>query len=319
MQNYNRSSIMSAKEILVRSLQTYGNRFGVFFIPFMITSLTKSILWKFAFVIIPQYQIRPGFTEKILMQLINYLTLTIPIISIFILISWIIDIIPDALTIKYISDMLEKRPPHLISSAKLVASKALSLISTGIIRGLLIILGFILFILPGVIMAVIFSLAIQVIIIERLGTFQSLRRSKSLASRNPWRTFSILTFTFVLTVFAGVIGETVSSHIMVMKDYIRFIAIGIAIAVARPLQPIALTYLYYSLSVEDRLTVIQKPYLPNLPLPRSPELEIRRVTSYYPKYCYKCGQKLPTDAIYCPRCGVKVRNGSPPILQNYRV
>jgi len=308
MSNFNYSSVMSAKEILVRSLESYSERFSVFFIPFMITSLIKSILWRFAFDMIPQYQIQLGFTENLLIQLINYLTLAIPMISIFILIGWIIDTIPDALTIKYLSDLLEKRrSPSLTSTLETVASKAPSLISTGIIRGLLIILGLILLVLPGIIMAVIFSLAIPVIIIERTGTFQSLRRSKSLVSRNQWRTFSILLFTFVLTVLAGIIGEIVSSHIMMMEGYIRFVIIGVAIAVARPLQPIALTYLYYSLSAEEWFVVMRKPYPPNFSLPRSSELEIQSVARYYPKYCFKCGQKLPPDAIYCPRCGVKVR------------
>ena len=308
MPNSSYYSAMPVREILVESLRFYCERFNVIFLPFLIASLIKSALWKFAFSLIPHFKIQPGFTENFLIQFINYLTIVIPIIIVFVLASWIIDIFPVGSTVKYSSDILEGRPPSLVSSLKTATSKIFPLLSIELIRGALVILGLVLLIIPGIIVAVILSLAIQVMIIEDLGTFESLRRSRELVAKSPWRAFSILMFVFILTALGGVVGEIICSHLIMVEGYIRLVIISVAVSVVKPIQPIALTYLYYSLSASQRFTVRRETYQIISSAPQQTERELREIIRYYPKFCYKCGQKLPSDAIYCPRCGVKVKN-----------
>jgi len=297
---------VSTGKILVKSLRFYCERFTALFPPFLIVTLINSVLWKITFDLIPHFKIQPGFTENFLVQFINYLTFMIPLIVVFVLASWIIDAFPTGLVIKHSSDILEGRPPSLASSLKMAASKILSLLSIGLIRGLLVTLGLVLLVLPGIIMAIFFSLAIQVAIIEKSGTFESLQKSKKLASKRPWQVFSILLFVFILTALGGMIGEIVCNHLMI-EGYIRWVIIGIFISVARPLRPIALTHLYYSLNADRKLIETREPFRPISSVPQRREQKLPEISGYHPKFCYKCGQKLPLDAVYCPRCGVRVK------------
>jgi len=298
---------VSAGKILRKSLRFYCSRFNILFPPFLVVSLIKSILWKYAFGLIPRFEIQPGFTENFLVQFIDYLTFLTPMIISLVLISWMIDTLPIGLIVKYSSDILEGRPASLTSSLKTANLKILSLLLIGLIRGLLVILGLVLLIIPGIMMAVIFSLAIQVMIIERAGVFESLRRSRKLTSRGWWQVFAVLAFTFFLTVIAGVMGEMMCSFLFMIERRFKLIIISVIMSIVEPLQPVALTFLYYSLSAGRRLPEAHKPYPSVFTAPPRMKREPEEPVGFHPRFCFKCGQKLPSDAVYCPRCGVKVK------------
>jgi len=298
---------MSVGKIFIKSLRFYGDRFNALFLPFLIVSLIKSVLWKFAFDLIPQFKIQPGFTENFLVQFITYLTFVIPILVAFSVISWIIDFFPSGLIVKYSSGVLEGRTSNLVASLKTVIYKIFSLLLIGLITGLLVVLGLVLLIIPGIIMAVVFSLAIQVMIIEGSGVLESLRKSRELVSKRPWQAFSVLLFAFLLIAMAGVVGEILCSHLIRTEGYFRLVIISVIISVVKPLQPVALTYLYYSLSVSQKFQEPRKPYQPIFSAPPPIGRKFQELVEYHPKFCFKCGQKLPSDAIYCPSCGVRVK------------
>ena len=262
-------SRISAAKIIGRSLRVYGDKFHVLFFPFLIIGLIESVLWNFAFDLIPQFKVQPGFTENFLVQLITYLTFAIPILAAFCVINWMIDAFPNGLIVKYSSDMLEGSSPNLSASLKTATLKIFSLLSVGLITGLLVILGFVLLIIPGIIVAVVFSLAIPAIIIEDSKVFESLRRSRKLVAEGSWQVFSVLLFTFLFIAMAGVIGEILCSYIIGIKGYSRLLIISIFISTAKPLQPVALTHLYYSLTASRKILEVRKPYQPIIPTPPS--------------------------------------------------
>ena len=223
------------------------------------------------------------------------------------MISWIIDTLPNGLIVKYSSDIFEGRRPNLTASLRVVVSKIFSLLSAGFIIGALVILGLVLFIVPGIIAAVSFSLTIQVIIIERSGVFESLRRSRKLVSREWWQAFSVLAFTFLLTAIAGVIGDIVLSLPLIVGDRFELLIASIIVSAAKPLQPVALTYLYYSLSAGQKILEAQKQYQLAFLSPLQMREKTQRPAEFNLNFCFKCGQRLPPDAVYCPRCGIRVR------------
>ncbi|KYH41354.1 MAG: hypothetical protein AYL33_004520 [Candidatus Bathyarchaeota archaeon B63] len=295
MDYHNHGHAGSTWGIIAGSLSLYSRGFNLLFFPFLTVGLINTVLWKLALDMIPPFVMEPGFTEDFLIRLIDYLTFTTPIVMIFSVISLVIEAIPSGLIVKYASDIIEGKPAGLRSSLDAAASKAIYLLSAALIRDLLVVLGLFLFIIPGIIIAVLFSLATQLIMIEGRGVYGSLRRSKEMAMRRPWQAFSILLFIAVLVVLGAAIAEMISSDLMV-TGYIRLFIINTAISLVKPLQPIALTHLYYSLRAEEGLAAAYRPYRPGFP-----------AAGYHPRFCYKCGQRLPSDAVYCPRCGVRVR------------
>jgi len=131
-------------------------------------------------------------------------------------------------------------------------------------------------------------LTLQVIVIEGCGIFKSLRISRKVTAKAFWTVFSVLMFLFILTILAIIVGEIVCDRLMVSVGYMRLFIIFASISAVKPLQPVSLTHLYLSLSASrDVLEVLHGPIV-------------------HPRFCPKCGQRLPPDAIYCPSCGCKV-------------
>ena len=293
------------EKIIQESVKFCLNNYDALFPPFLLINIVESFLWKIAFDIIPPFEIQPGFTENFLVNLIQYLTSVIPLIILFALACWIIDTIPNGLAIKYSSERIEGRSISLLRSFKAVSLKIPRLMLLGLVSGVLIILGFVLLIFPGVIMTMIFSLAIQAMVIERLGVYESLKRSKKLVLKKPWQVLLILLFLLTLTLMAAFLGESICTHLMIDKVYLRLAVMLIVVSMVKPLQPVVLTYLYYSLSDKHKLLEARKERLP--PAPILYQKEEMWTVKYHPNFCYKCGQRLPSDALYCPRCGVRVR------------
>ena len=293
------------ERIIQESVKFCLNNYDALFPPFLLINIAESFLWKIAFDIIPPFEIQPGFTENFLVNLIQYLTSVIPLIILFALACWIIDTIPNGLAIKYSSERIEGRSISLLKSFKAISLSIPRLMLLRLVSGVLIILGFVLLIFPGVIMTMIFSLAIQAMVIERLGVYESLKRSKRLVLKKPWQVLLILLFLLTLTSMAVFLGESICTHLIIDKIYFRLAVILVIVSMVKPLQPVVLTYLYYFLSGKHKLLETRKERLPSAPILYQEE-KIWTV-KYHPNFCYKCGQRLPSNALYCPRCGVRVR------------
>ena len=80
-------------------------------------------------------------------------------------------------------------------------------IRVALLSGILLILAFIALVVPGVILYVMWWVAIPVAVIERPGAMASLRRSAALTAGNRWRVFGlILSFTLAVVVVGALLG-----------------------------------------------------------------------------------------------------------------
>ncbi|OYT43872.1 hypothetical protein B6U84_05335 [Candidatus Bathyarchaeota archaeon ex4484_40] len=159
------------------------------------------------------------------------------------------------------------------------------------------------FVVPGFMIAVTFALVVPVMVIERRGALESLGRSRRLVGKGWIKALTIVAVTSLLIIVAGVLGEALS----LATYHLREILLTVLIALVQPVQPIALTYLYYSMRVKEESAIT--PTVPAAPKPK-PEVPAEA----YPRFCYLCGQELPLDAIFCPRCGRQVRKPPRPRL-----
>jgi hypothetical protein len=257
---------------------------------------------------LPDIEIPPDFTEEFFLWLINYMAVAIPVAALFAVIGWVLITLSSGIAVKYSSDVLEGRHASLKRGFNSAVSSISSLLASGFIIGVLMILGLILFVIPGIIVAVMFSLSVQVIILERLGALKSLRRSRRLVANRWGKTFAVLFLVFLFTAVVYVVGDIIGDLFGGQLGTLRWMIPSIVTSLAQPLQPIALTYLYYSLLTMEKPTEPEMPLQPTVPVeppvtrPPTPTLPV-----FQPRFCYKCGQRLPLDAAYCPRCGVRVR------------
>jgi len=124
----------------------------------------------------------------------------------------------------------------------------LTLIGVSFLGAILVLIGLILIIIPGIFIAVRFTVAAQAAVLERQSVTGSLRRSWQLVEGNWWRVFGIV---IVVTILVGVL-ETIASRVVgaaagdVLGTGLSTAVVGIFI---QPIQAIALTLLYYDLRI----------------------------------------------------------------------
>ena len=94
-------------------------------------------------------------------------------------------------------DSIEKTNNFNFPKIKDLSAKTLKVIMVSIITTILISVGLILFIIPGLFLSKRYIYALNVAVEERLGIFESMRRSKELSKKNGWSTFLSLIIIFI--------------------------------------------------------------------------------------------------------------------------
>jgi hypothetical protein len=110
------------------------------------------------------------------------------------------------------------------------------LILVGLVASIAIVLGFVLIIVPGLILLTIWSVFVPVIVLERAPGLSSLSRSRELVRGNGWQVFGVL---FVLYVLVGIVSAALTGVGIVVR-----VIVGVLTA---PLGALAAAVLYFDL------------------------------------------------------------------------
>ncbi|MEM2560576.1 MAG: YciC family protein [Candidatus Bathyarchaeia archaeon] len=284
---------ISVLEILDKSFSVYFAKMEMFYAIFLILNIINAVLVHAITDFIPSLSVPSELPGGVLSWLVNYGVSAIMAFSISILIIWLITNFGNSIVIGCVSEILEGRRVEITKNLKLTFHLSGRLLMVSLVVGALVVLGFILLIFPGLIMAIIFSLSTPVMVIERLGALDSLRRSKEMSDNMWWKIFLLLAALFAMFVLSYLVAEALS---IILYRYYRQILVRhviriLLITLVEPLYPISITHLYYGL----RWQRMARP-LPSVH-------EERYLPIQEAKFCYYCGQLLPYDALYCPNCG----------------
>jgi hypothetical protein len=104
-------------------------------------------------------------------------------------------------------EVMRGRPVNLGESAKVALRRFFPIIGLAIVVPVLIYLGAILLIVPGIILYTMWFVATPVCVVERLGTFRSMGRSRQLTKGNRWR---VLGLSLVIFIPALIVGSIVA-------------------------------------------------------------------------------------------------------------
>ncbi|HXA54050.1 MAG TPA: YciC family protein [Solirubrobacteraceae bacterium] len=134
------------------------------------------------------------------------------------------------------------------------------LIMVAIVAGVGILVGFILIVVPGLILATLWSVAAPVVVLERPAGLRALGRSRELVRGNGWNVFAVI---LLLVILVGVVG----SGIEVAGDAAGT-AVGLVVRVivgilTAPISALAAAVLYFDLCKSHVETV--SPSEPDLP------------------------------------------------------
>ena len=191
-------------------------------------------------------------------------------------------------TIKMASEEVENRQVDLAAAVRFAASKMLWMWALGIVLGVVILVGFIALIVPGIILAIMFSVAFQALLIENAGVGGSLGRSRELVGHRWLKTFAVF---LVFAIIVGIAAAIVSA-ISAPFGYWSPLVSGVLSAFYQPIVPVATTVYFYS--NRARIT----------PTPAGPASAVL-ATKPQPgmKFCPNCGTRLLASATFCSNCG----------------
>jgi len=188
-------------------------------------------------------------------EVFAWLTAVVALAIVTGIIGWVISEITQGIAIKFTADTMEKNQANLMTSFNFTVSKLLSLLAVSIITGILIIIGLIALVIPGIILAIIFSLVVPAIIIENTGALESLSRSRLLVSHRWLKTFGLLLLLYIIIGIVSVLVALISIPFGIAATLVS----SILAAFIQPILPIGLTLYYYSMIAR---ATPQEPSLP---------------------------------------------------------
>jgi hypothetical protein len=250
---------LSVEEIISSAFKLYGSKFLQFFLPFLIAGIitgisTYVITSSFPIPMPPDMPASPStlFVQEVLIPWFFELISKVVIIGAFSgLVLWIVGTTVTGAVIKNASDQIEKGNSNLNASFNFAVSKLPSLLAAQFIAGILIVLGFFLFIVPGIIVAIMFSLILPTIIIEQKGFMESLGRSRNLVSNRWMKTFFLLLILGIIVIIVNTVASFLAGPLSAIHPIANSLTSGIISAFVSPLYPIAITYLYYAMVTRE--------------------------------------------------------------------
>lgn len=274
-------------EILGQTFNLYFVKFWLFFVPFLIAGFLigawgEIVSWMFP---MPKQPDPTAPEEVLLSYLFSLLGVVLLTAFLLILVGWIVSTIANGMAVKVASDTLERRDIDLSETLNFTISRLPSLLIAGFITGILIVIGLICLVVPGIILAIMFSLIVPAIVIEQEGALESLSRSRKLVGGRWLKTFALLLVIYIIIIVAGLIFGAISS----VFGPVDWILSSFLTALVSPILSIASTLYYYSMVAREH-----PPPLPSIPPPSNKI------------HCVHRGAENQPDATFCQKYGKKI-------------
>jgi Uncharacterised protein family (UPF0259) len=107
-----------------------------------------------------------------------------------------------------------------------------------------VLIGFILIVIPGLILITIWSVAAPVVVLERPGVFAALRRSRELVRGNGWQVFGVILVLYIVVGVVSFIIEAAAESAGSGAGIVVRVIVGVLTA---PLASLAAAVLYFEL------------------------------------------------------------------------
>jgi hypothetical protein len=142
------------------------------------------------------------------------------------------------------------------------------LIGAGILAGLAIGIGLIIFIVPGLILLTIWAVIAPTIVIEKSPVMSSFGRSRELVRGNGWQVFGAIVVAFLIVIIGGIVFTAIAAGIA-DGPLLRIVFSALASTITAPISALVAAVLYFRLRAIEG-TPAQAPPLagdPDAPAP----------------------------------------------------
>src|SRR6266436_4655740 len=285
---------LSFGEIFSKTFQVYRRYFAKYFVLFAIVGVIIQVVTTLAM----QAFVRPAplplnpSPQQFSSYLSSLFEALFLLLTVIFLVNVIFSTIAEGGAIKMASDEITKGQVNTGASVRFAVSKLLSIWALSLIVGIIVILGFIALIVPGIILAIMYSLALPVLLIENKGVTESMRRSRRLVSHRWAKTFGTFLVLGIIIIIATLIFSAITAPLGIILGPITN---GILSAFYQPLFPILMVVYYYS-------------NLARTATPPPGQMPMGPTTTFQGgmKFCPNCGTQLPSSTTLCTSCGSKL-------------
>ncbi|MFB0560156.1 MAG: hypothetical protein ACETWM_02805 [Candidatus Lokiarchaeia archaeon] len=222
-------------------------------------------------------------------------------------------IVAEGIVIKATSDIIEGKNLSLIQNLKLVLRRSWKLYIAYFVYGLIVGLGTLLLIIPGIYLAIIFALVLPAIVISDTGPMESFSFSKMLTGNDKMRTFGVLLASGLIASIATIPFMSIALYVLSPLNYLgvstifgmpmtnQFLAFNLPLLFAVTIilgmlgsttlivSPIILTTWFYALGGG---------------LEKTREIKISK-PGEETRFCSNCKRTISKESKFCPYCGEK--------------
>ncbi len=283
---------LSLGENISKTFSVYRRDFAKYFLLFAVVGVIIQVvttLARQAFVL-PTLPLNP--TPR---QTVNWFSTLFGALFLLLAVIFIVNIIfftiAQGSAIKLASEQITKGQVNFGASVRFAVSKLLSIWALSIVVGIILFLGFIALIVPGIILAIMFSLALPVLLIENKGVLDSMGRSRELVSHRWGKTLGTILVLAIIIIIASVIVNAITSPLGIIGPVVN----GILSASYQPLSPILMAVYYYS-------NLARSAPAPAVQMTTAPTTVFQAGM----KLCPTCGTQNASSATFCTKCGARL-------------
>src|SRR2546428_2183532 len=283
---------LSLGEVISKTFELYRRDFAKYFVLFAVVGVIVQVVTELArqAFVLPTLPVNPT-PQQVSSWFSALFEAFFLLIGVIFVVNIVFSTIAEGIVVKLASEQITKGQVDFGASIRFAISRLLSIWALSIIVGIIVFLGALALIIPGIILAIMFSLALPVLLIEKKGVFDSMGRSRELVGHRWAKTFATFLVLAIIFIIASTIVGAISRPLGVAGPVVN----GLLSAFYQPLFPILLAVYYYS-----NLARIAPVPAAQMPTATSTATQVGM------KFCPSCGTQQASSATFCYKCGAKL-------------
>jgi hypothetical protein len=179
------------------------------------------------------------------LQFVIALVLSSKVGIVLVVLFWALTILYEGMVVELVQDVQDGRRDHSVGQLlRSVEPVFWPLVAVSILSAIGVAIGFILLIIPGLILIVFWSVVAPVTVLERPGVFAAFGRSRELVRGNGWNVFWVIVIVFVIVFVVSIVAGLAASGLGSVGRALIQWAVNSAVA---PVTALSASVLYFAL------------------------------------------------------------------------
>lgn len=180
------------------------------------------------------------------LQFVIYLLLPAATGIVLVILFWALGILYQGMVVKLVQDVQEGKRDHSVGQLlRSVEPVFWPLVAVSILFGIGVAVGFVLLVIPALILFVIWSVVAPVTVLERPGVWKAFGRSRELVRGNGWNVFGLIVIVWVIVFLVSIAAGLIAAGLGSFGHSLVQWAVNSAIA---PVTALSASVLYFALT-----------------------------------------------------------------------